>query len=147
MTSALATVLSAIVFAIAALHAHWGFGGHWPAANAERLAKTAVGTPNIDKMPSASSCFVVAAILTGVASWPLFAAGLLTEAWPRWLTLLAGAGIATVFVGRGLAGYTAAWRRRFSQEPFARLDRLVYSPLCLVLGAGYIVILMSGSTP
>ena len=49
---------------------------------------------------------------------------LLPEAWPRWLTLLAGAGIVAVFVARGLAGYTSAWRRRFSEQPFARLDRL-----------------------
>ena len=147
MITPLAILLSAVVFAIAVLHAHWGLGGNWPAASAERLAKTAVGTPGIKKMPSAQSCFVVAAILTGVASWPLFATELLAGPWPRWLTLLAGAGIAAVFVGRGLVGYTAAWRRRFSQEPFASLDRRIYSPLCLVLGAGYIVILMMGRTP
>ena len=140
----LALLLSVIVSVIAVLHAHWGLGGTWPAADAERLAKTAVGTPGITKMPSPTSCFVVAALLSCVASWPLFAAGLLVEAWPRWLTLLAGAGIAAVFVGRGVAGYTAAWRRRFSEEPFASLDRLVYSPLCLVLGAGYIAILVMG---
>ena len=48
---------------------------------------------------------------------------MLPEAWPRWLTLLAGAGIVAVFAGRGVAGYTSAWRRRFSEEPFATLDR------------------------
>ena len=31
---------------------YWGLGGHWPAASAERLAKTAVGTPGITRMPS-----------------------------------------------------------------------------------------------
>ena len=142
----LALLLSVIVSVIAVLHAHWGLGGTWPAASAERLAKTAVGTPGITKMPSPTSCFVVAALLSGVAAWPLFAAGLLVEAWPRWLTLLAGAGIAAIFVGRGLAGYTAAWRRRFSAEPFASLDRFAYSPLCLVLGTGYIAILIMGRT-
>ena len=93
-------------------------------------------------LPSAGSCFVVAVVLAGVAAWPLFAAGLVPEAWPRWLTLLVGAGMAAVFVGRGLAGYTSAWRRRFSEEPLASLDRLAYSPLCLFLGAGYIALLI-----
>ena|SRR5438874_1819026 len=147
MITQLAILLSAIVFLIAAIHAYWGFGRYWPATSPERLAKTAVGTPNIKLMPSAGSCFVVAAVLAGVASWPMFAAALLPEIWPHWLTLLAGAGIAVVFVGRGLAGYTRAWRGRFSEEPFARLDRLVYSPLCLVLGAGYIALLISGRLP
>jgi hypothetical protein len=142
MITALAILLSVVVFFIAAIHAYWGLGGYWPAASAERLAKTAIGTPNVKMVPSASSCFAVAAVLAGVASWPLFAAGWVPAAWPHWLTLLAGAGIAAVFVGRGLAGYTSAWRRRFSEEPFASLDRLVYSPLCLFLGAGYIALLI-----
>ena len=142
MTTALAILLSAVVLSIAVLHAYWGLGGYWPAADAQRLAKTSVGTPNIAAMPSAGACFAVASVLAGVAAWPLFAAGLVPEAWPRWLTLLAGAGMAAVFVGRGLAGYVSAWRRRFSEEPFASLDRLAYSPLCLLLGAGYIALLI-----
>jgi hypothetical protein len=147
MIAPLAILLWAIVSAIAVLHAHWGLGGTWPAASAESLAKAAVGTPEIRQMPGPRSCFMVAALLTGVAAWPLFAAHLLPEAWPRWSTLLAGSLIAAAFVGRGLAGYTSAWRRRFSEQPFASLDRLVYSPLCLALGAGYIVILFAGRTP
>ena len=146
MTVALAILLSGIVSAIAVLHAHWGLGGVWPAASAERLAKAAVGTPGIVKMPSLRSCFLVAALLSGVAVWPLFATRLLPEVWPRWLTLLAGAGIAAVFLGRGLAGYTSVWRRRFGEQPFARLDRLAYSPLCLALGAGFLTILIAGGT-
>lgn len=142
MTTALAILLSAIVLSIAVLHAYWGLGGYWPAADAQRLAKMSVGTPNIAAMPNAGACFAVASVLAGVAAWPLFAAGLVPEAWPRWLTLLAGAGMAAVFVGRGLAGYVSAWRRRFSEEPFASLDRLAYSPLCLLLGAGYIALLL-----
>jgi hypothetical protein len=144
MIEGLAVALTMVVAVIAALHAHWGRGGTWPAASAERLAKSAVGTPGITRMPSPRSCFVVAALLAAVATWPLFAVDLLPTAWPHWLTLLAGAGIAAVFVGRGVAGYTAAWRRRFSEQPFATLDRLAYSPLCLVLGAGFLILLVDG---
>jgi hypothetical protein len=50
MIGPLAILLSAIVSATAVLHAHWGLGGYWPAASAERLAKTAVGTPDLGKM-------------------------------------------------------------------------------------------------
>lgn len=145
--TALALLLSTVVWIIAVLHASWGLGNHWPAASPERLAKSAVGTPGITRMPPPSQCFAVAAILAGVASWSLFAAGLLAEAWPHWLTLVAGAGIAAAFIGRGVAGYTSVWRRRFSEEPFATFDRHYYSPLCLALGAGYLVILIAGFYP
>jgi hypothetical protein len=144
---ALAIVLALVVWFIAVLHASWGLGNHWPADSGERLAKAAVGTPGITRMPSPTQCFAVAAILTGVASWPLFAVGLLAEAWSRWLTLLAGAGIVAVFLGRGIAGFTSAWRSRFPEQPFASYDRAYYSPLCLVLGAGYLAILIAGRNP
>ena len=146
MITLLAILLSGVVFALSALHAAWGLGSHWPCESEAVLVRTAGGTPGATKMYPPASCFVVAALLAGVAAWPLFAAGLLLEAWPRWLTPLAGAGIVAVFVGRGLAGYTSAWRRRFSAEPFATLDRRAYSPLCLCLGAGYLAVLIIGRT-
>ena len=141
--TALAILLFVVVSALAVLHAHWGLGGIWPASSVEGLAKAAVGTPRITRMPSPTSCFLVAAALSGIAVWPLFAAGFLPEAWPRELTLIAGTGIAAVFIGRGIAGYTSAWRRHFSEQPFARLDTLAYSPLCLGLGAGFIALLIT----
>jgi hypothetical protein len=145
--SALAIALSAVVYAVAALHAAWGLGSHWPAASAEALAKAAVGTRGFTRMPGAAACFTVAALLAGVAVWPLFAAGLLAQAWPGWLTPLAGVGIAAVFLGRGVAGYTEIWRRRFPEQPFATYDRRYYSPLCLALGAGFLAILIAGRSP
>jgi hypothetical protein len=140
----LAGLLCAVVAFIAALHAHWGLGGHWPAASAERLAKAAIGRTRNARVPGPAACFAVAGALALVAVWPLFAVGLIGEPWPHWLTLLAGAGIVAVFIGRGAAGYTSAWRRRFSEEPFATLDARAYSPLCLLLGAGYGALLLQG---
>jgi len=139
---ALALAVSGIVLAIAGVHAYWGCGGIWPAPSSERLARAVVGTPGILAMPSARACFVVAALLAGVGAWPLFAAGIIAEPWPHWFTSLAGAGIASVFLARGVAGYTSAWRRRFGERPFANLDRRAYSPLCLLLGASYIALLL-----
>jgi hypothetical protein len=145
--TALALLLSVMVWLIAILHASWGLGNHWPADSGEQLAKAVVGTRGTTRMPSPTQCFAVAAILAGVASWPLFAMGLLDEAWPRWLTLLAGGAIVAVFVGRGVAGYISAWRRLVPEEPFATNDRRYYSPLCLMIGAGYLVILIAGRNP
>jgi hypothetical protein len=145
MIAALAVVLWVVLGTIATLHAAWGLGSHWPCESEASLVATVGGTPGARRMYAPSACFTVAALLTGVSAWPLFAAGLLPAAWPDWLTRLAGAGIAAVFVGRGVAGYVPAWRRLCSAEPFATLDRRIYAPLCLALGAGYIAILLGGS--
>ncbi len=140
----LAIVLCTVVAFIAGLHAAWGLGSHWPAENAERLAKAAIGVPGVTRAPGAWACFTVAGLLGAVALWPLFAAGLLAGPWPHRLTPVAGAGIAAIFIGRGLAGYTPAWRRRFSEQPFATLDACAYSPLCLLIGAGYGTLVLQG---
>ena len=50
--------------------------------------------------------------------------------------------IAAVFIGRGILGYTAGWRARFPTEPFATLDRKNYSPLCLWIGAGFLILVL-----
>jgi hypothetical protein len=145
MIELLAVLLWVVLAAIATLHAAWGLGSHWPCESEAVLVRTAGGTPGATRMYPASACFTVAALLAGTSVWPLFAVGLLPEAWPRWLTLLAGAGIAAVFFARGIAGYVPAWRRLQSAEPFATLDQRIYSPLCLGLGAGFLVILIAGS--
>ena len=144
MITALAVVLWLVLAAIAVLHAAWGLGSHWPCESEASLVRTAGGTPGATRMYPPSACFTVAAMLAGVSVWPLFAAGLLPAAWPNWLTLLTGAGIAAVFVARGTAGYVPAWRRLHSAEPFATLDRRIYAPLCFAIGAGFITILLRG---
>jgi TRAP-type C4-dicarboxylate transport system permease large subunit len=144
MIALLAIVLWAVLAAIAALHAAWGLGSHWPCESEASLVRTVGGTPGATRMYPPSACFTVAALLAGISTWPLFAAGLLPAVWPDWLTRLAGAGIAAIFAARGIAGYVPAWRRLHSAEPFATLDRRVYSPLCFALGAGFLTILLRG---
>jgi hypothetical protein len=56
---------------------------------------------------------------------------------PRFLATTAGAIVTLVFAGRGIAAYLPAWRRRFSQQPFAAMDRDWYAPLCLLLAVAF----------
>jgi hypothetical protein len=145
MITGLAIALWAVLVAIAVLHASWGLGSHWPCESEEALVRSAVGRRGARRMPPPSACVIVAARLAGVSVWPLLAVGVIPSAWSGWLSELEGAGIAAVFIGRGIAGYVPAWRRMHSAEPFVTLDRRVYSPLCLVLGAGFVAILLRGS--
>ncbi|THA64861.1 DUF3995 domain-containing protein [Ensifer adhaerens] len=49
---------------------------------------------------------------------------------------------AAIFVARGLLAFTTAFHQRHGTEPFVTLDRRIYGPLCLVIGAGYLTLLV-----
>ena len=134
--SLLAGLLSALLLAIAGLHAYWGLGGLWPAKSPAELARAVVGDGRT-RMPPAWSCFTVAALLALVALWPW----LLLRHPVSQLVIAVGVVFAAVFLIRGLAGYSPRWRRRHWAEPFATRDRRLYSPLCMVLATGFMVLL------
>jgi hypothetical protein len=138
----LAGLLFAVLAPIAALHAYWGFGGHWPAQDAASLARMVVG---VAVFPSSRACFVVAVILCGVAVWPLLVAHVVPIAGPGGLSLVGSVVLACIFLLRGVAGYLPVWRSSHPLEPFARYDRYVYAPLCLALGGGFLALAIAAA--
>ena len=132
----MAGFLSVILLAIAGLHAYWGLGGLWPEQNAGDLARAVVGDGRT-RMPAPWSCFAVAVLLVLVAVWPW----LLLRHPVSQVVIAVGVVIAAVFLVRGLAGYSPRWRARFSAEPFATRDQRFYSPLCMALATGFMVLL------
>ena len=137
MIVALAILLGLVLSALSALHLYWAFGGTWPARNQLDLVRTVVGDPRLKRMPSRGAAIAVAAALDMAAFLALLLAFRLAPVIDLIVTV-GGCVLGLVFVGRGVAGYTPLWRRRLPLEPFARLDRMVYSPLCLALGAGLV---------
>lgn len=134
MTIVAPTVIVTLV-AIALLHLAWGLGLPWPGADETRRVATVIGMRGVTRMPGLIPCLVVCAALLTVAAltwWQAKAPGLLPQ-----LALLAAA---CVFLARGVAAWTPGWRAMAPQQPFARLDALVYGPLCLALGAGLVFI-------
>ncbi|MEM9705848.1 MAG: DUF3995 domain-containing protein [Pseudomonadota bacterium] len=130
---------------IALLHAAWGVKIWWPIKDEKALARAVVGARDIEEMPGAFACLsVAAALFVGVAAAFL---SLPTEAHEP---VRAAAGRLTVwafslvFIFRGLIGFTAFWARLAPEEPFRRLNRTYYSPLCLLLGLGGCVIAFGG---
>jgi hypothetical protein len=140
MTAIIAWCIFIMLTPIAATHVAWGAGMRWPGRTEAELVATVIGHRR-DTMPSPSQCYLaaLAILIPGVIA--LTMAGLLKTPLPPWLVLLAGAGAALVFAGRGIAGYVPAWRARHPREPFASLDRHYYSPFCLLLAAGFVVLL------
>jgi hypothetical protein len=141
---ALALVLAVALVAIATLHVYWGIGGIWPGTDGASCARAVVGFKGIHEMPSPAASFAVAAMIITAALVALALSGVIASPFDR--LPLAGAAlfIALVFLGRGVAGFTPAWRRLACEMPFARLDVRYYSPLCLVLGAGFAVLAIEG---
>jgi len=136
-----AIALTAILWTIAWLHYHWGNGGLWPAKNEADLARLVVGAPGISRMPRRTACFAVAVAVFIAGLWPLEFVGILPLSLPFWLAILAGVGLAAIFLARGAAAYLPAFRKRFPEEPFATMDRRFYGPLCLLIGLGFAFLL------
>ena len=142
--TALALVLAGVLALLAGLHAYWGFGGVWPGIDGADLASRVAGFADTSSPPSALACFLVAALLVYGATVALVLGGVIASPLPYFLLGPAAITFMLVFAVRGIAGYTAAWRRLTPVQPFARLDRLFYSPLCLLLGAGFFTLGIRG---
>jgi len=140
------TTLAVIVFlalaAIAALHVAWGFGMHWPALDERDLVALVVGQTGRTRMPTALGCFgaAVAVFIAGLLA--LAAVDLVRPPGPPMLVTAASALATAIFAGRGIAAYLPAWRRRFSQAPFATLDRGAYGPLCLLFALAFALLVL-----
>ncbi|MEM9047184.1 MAG: DUF3995 domain-containing protein [Pseudomonadota bacterium] len=119
------------LFALSALHAAWAARVWWPVGDEGQLARTVAGFPGVEKMPNALACALVAAALFVVALLLTIA---VLDAEPPALVWPALVGASFVFLVRGAVGYTPYWHRATPEEPFRRLDRIFYSPLCLILG-------------
>ncbi len=126
-----------VLAVIAALHVYWGFGGLWPAADLRSLIDTVIGDPRMTEMPSRLLTLVVAGLIFAAGAFAL-TANLQAPRLLRVFFKIAIATIAIVFVVRGVSGYALpeSIRARLS-EPFAAYDQLIYSPICLVLGAAF----------
>ena len=127
------------LFTVAFAHYLWAFGNTWPIRNETLLAQTVVGRTGITKMPTRFLTFLVATALLVIGIVALSLAD--PDAGGPGFTLL-GVQLALVVIARGVLGYTPVWRKRFSEEPFAALDRKNYSPLCFWIGAGFLILVL-----
>jgi len=116
---------------IATLHVAWGAGAAFPFTDRDDLADAVIGTTAV---PPARVCYAVAGALTAAAALVLGVPARLPAL--RRVGLL---GVACVLGGRGvlgLAGKTDLVSPASSSPRFRRLDRRLYSPLCLALAQG-----------
>jgi len=104
-------ITATVLVAIAGLHVAWGMGSSYPFQSRDELADSVVGTSEV---PSPMACMAVAGLLVLAAA---LVAGF--PPLPKRVRAIA------------LRVVTAV-----DSPTFARLDKRLYSPLCLWLAAG-----------
>ena len=132
------TGLSSLIFvpllAVSMVHLLWAFGSAWPVNDEKILARTVAGFKNIEKMPPRLASLSVAVLVFGAGVIGLA----LSDPAPNLSLTLLGAASAMVFLARGAIGFSSKWAEITPEEPFRTLDRKVYSPLCLGIGACFL---------
>lgn len=139
----LSLLLSAALTVIAAVHFLWAAGGVWPCSDEQNLARTVVGTRGIDQMPARWTSAAIGAVLLFAALWALFLRQVLPISPPRLVILIGGMALAYIFVLRGVLGILPSFERVAPEQPFVRLNRLVYSPLSLIIGAAFMLLVIA----
>lgn len=134
-----AAVIGIVLLAIAIAHLLWSFGVMWPIRDEKLLARSVVGRPGIERMPPKYMSFGVAVLGFATCVIAFSVADPTSGGAPlTMLALLSG----LLFLARGAAGYTAWWVARTPEEPFRTLDRKNYSPLSLILGVGFLLLVV-----
>ena len=135
-------ILIVILVALAALHAWWGVGGRWPGHNELSLVELVIGRTRSMRMPGLIACMRVASALFAAAGLVALQSKVIAVDFGTAGNLLVQAGFwiaGAVFGLRGLAGFIPPVFAYAEGTPFASLNRRFYSPLCLLIAAGFAV--------
>jgi hypothetical protein len=133
-------ILTMVLVALAALHAWWGVGGRWPGHDERSLVEMVVGRTRSTRMPGLVRCMLVALALFAAAGLVALQGNVISVDFgvPGARLVQAGFWMAgAVFALRGLAGFIPPIFAYADGTPFASLNRRFYSPLCLLIAAGF----------
>ena len=136
-------LVAALVFVplltVSMAHLMWSFGLTWPIRDEKLLAQTVVGRQGIERMPSRWASFGVS-LLTLAAG--ILALALADHTSGGLALTLSALPAAAILLGRGALGYTTWWSGLTPEPNFRLSDRRVYSPLCLAIGIGFLILFL-----
>ena len=127
-----------LLLAISMANVIWALGRSWPIRDPALLARTVVGSPGATHVPRRRALGL--AFLTFGCG--VLALALADETSGAWALNVVGVAAALLFGARGILGYTQRWRERSPEEPYRSLNRRNYSPLALLLGLGYLALVV-----
>jgi hypothetical protein len=132
-----------VLVGLAALHAYWGFGGRWPGHDERSLVELVVGRTRSMRMPGFVPCMLVATALLCAAALAALPGNVVANdlgAQGTRLTRIAFWIVFGIFALRGVAGFIPPVFAYAQGTPFAALNRVFYSPLCLLVAVGFAAI-------
>ena len=138
MSMFVSSLMFIALFAVSIAHFLWALGRTWPIRDEKLLARTVVGFRDAERMPP--RLFLLAMAVGALAAGVLALALADHDSGGAALSL-AGLALAAVFLVRGVLGYTAWWKKLTPEPNFRLNDRRVYSPLCLLLALGFLVLI------
>jgi len=133
-----AAIVSLVFVMLGALHVYWAFGGQWGAEAAIPEVPTRCGTAWVKALdPGKGSTLAVAAVLACIAALVCWRAGLLGAAHDHWALRSVIGLLAVTMLARAIGEFRlAGFFKTVKGSLFARMDTLVFSPLCVLLGLG-----------
>jgi hypothetical protein len=128
-----AFALAFVLAFLSGLHIYWALGGRWGWGAA---------IPQVDGRPaftpSRFATLLVALGLAAAAVLPLVRAGAFPLAVPPWLSQWSAVLLAFIFFIRAVGDFRlVGFFKRVRGTPFAVWDTRLFSPLCLLLAAGF----------
>lgn len=143
MISVIAVALFVTLSLVALVHVYWGMGGIWPAPTETALARAVVGNRGIRKMPNTRLTLVVAALIFTAGCMPLLWLDVTQVPVSPRLLQVAMVVLALIFLLRGGLSYTPLAARQGLEQPFETLNKRIYAPLCLLIGGGFVAVLLA----
>jgi len=136
MITAIAIAVAGVITALAFVHIYWAMGG--------RIGKSAA-IPEINRqsafVPSKTATLLVAAALLFAATVVAVAGGLVADGGLGGFFRMLAFGLSATFVARAVGDFRlVGFFKRTRGTRFARLDTLVFSPLCMALGLAVLYI-------
>jgi len=141
-----AYLLFSVFVALSLLHVYWACGGRWgwDAALPEQPARAAPAsaTARIKLFtPSRAATLGVACALAMAALLVSLRAGLFVPPLRHWALIAALTIMAVVFLARAIGDcHWVGFFKNVRDSTFARLDTLVFSPLCIALAVGLLTV-------
>lgn len=141
MVVALSWFIAIVLGVVGLIHLYWLAGGQ---------AGLRIAVPY--RVDRAEPLFVPRRFETGIvmllfwlaAAMILLHAHKLHAPLPPWIPVAAGWTLAAVFLIRGIGEFRyLGIFKRYRGSDFARMDTLIYSPLCLLLGAAALAIMLA----
>lgn len=144
MAPLLGTLLAIVLGGLGLLHLIWAAGMSFPFPNEQSLARSVVGRRGITRLPSRASVALLGILLILGASAAMIMGYYATSIVPlKFLLVPVGLCLSAIFLMRSVVGVLPAFERAAPEQPYLSLNRRLYSPLCALIGAGFLALTFS----